>query len=60
MHVTGYRAYEDNPVLDYSYDTVAIEMGQAVAVGPHGYIWFGGLRMVDNVFHAVIGRLHPY
>ena len=35
-------------------------MGQAVAVGSHGDVWFGGLQMVDNTFRAVAGRLYGY
>ena len=58
LRVTGRRSDAPDLVLDYAYDTGALEMGQAVAVGPNGYVWFGGLRMLNNAIHAVAGRGH--
>ncbi len=60
LRVTGRRSKDTQPVLVYTFDTPALEMGQAVTVGPHGYVWFGGLRAVNNASHAVVGKLHGY
>jgi len=46
LRVTGRRPDAPKLVLDYTFDTGAMEVGQAVAVGPNGYIWFAGLRML--------------
>lgn len=58
MRVTGRRPEDLALVFDYVFDTPVLEMGQAVAVGPHGYIWFGGLRVMDDAIRAVVGRSH--
>jgi hypothetical protein len=60
LRVTGRRPKEPSPVLSYTFDTGEIEMGQAVAVGPHGYVWFAGLRMLDDTLWAVAGKCHGY
>ncbi len=58
LRVTGRRPDSLSLVLDYIFDTSAIELGQAVKVGPHGYLWFAGARSVDNAMHAIVGRSH--
>ena len=58
LRVTGRRPDDIKPVLDYVFDTDSIELGQAVMVGPNGYIWFAGARWLDNAMRAVIGRGH--
>ena len=58
LRVTGRRPDDTDLVLDYTFDTGSIDMGQAVAVGPNGYVWFGGARWLDNAMRALIGRDH--
>jgi hypothetical protein len=58
LRVTGRKPQELNPVFAYLFDTLSIELGQAVAVGPHGYIWFAGLRLINKDIRAVVGRNH--
>ncbi|HEY0136064.1 MAG TPA: hypothetical protein VGB85_18385, partial [Nannocystis sp.] len=58
LRVTGHRTDDVDLALSYLFDTPGLEMGQAVAVGPLGYIWFGGVRSIGGVLHAVAGRGH--
>ncbi|HEY0135250.1 MAG TPA: hypothetical protein VGB85_14295 [Nannocystis sp.] len=56
LRVTGRRSDNLELVFEYTFDTNSLEMGQAVAVGPNGYLWFAGLRVIDNALRAVVGR----
>ena len=58
LRVTGRRPDDSDLVLDYVFDTGSIELGQAVAVGSSGYVWFAGARWFDNAMHALVGRDH--
>jgi hypothetical protein len=45
-------------VFTYVFDTSEAELGQSAAVGPYGFLWFGGTRVVSGTLRAFVGRRH--